>query len=322
MWFKNATVFQLTRTNYFEQFSLEKSVKKNAFVPCGKTDIKRVGFVSVLPETEDLIKGFDNNNYMFLRVQLEEKVILPDAMQRPLTERIAQIEQSEFRKVTKREKDQLKEDIIFSLLPTAQSKYIFTCLYIDVKNGLIVIDTKKREKAEDILALLRKSIGLLPVTDFINTEAIQTVLKGWISAPQGIDINFQVGQEIKIVGTGAYINKATFVNQDLYDEDLQQFMGSFDYKIKRLKVEFKDMFSFLFTQDGFITQLEWIDMIDYRVNIESEALVQSMEAEMVLFTQSMSDFFNGLKTMGIVLHVEKEIFEGRDLEYSLIAESA
>ena len=320
MWFKQAYVFQLTRENYFQQISLEKAVLKNVFIVCEKTQLSSFGFVSALPDTQKLIQGFDNNNYMFLRVQLEEKIIVSDAINRPLKALIAEIEKNEHRKILKCEKEVLKEEIVFQLLPIAQSKYTCTSLYIDVRNGLIVIDTKKRETAESILALLRKSIGLLPVTAFINDDELQEVLQQLLTVPKSVDEKFKVGQETKISGAGCNTKTATFVNQDLYDKNLQAFMCKFDYKIERLKIEFDEKFSFVLHKHGYFSQLQWLDMFELESNeerlenMETDEMTGLFCAEMTLFTCQMSDFFKGLKSIGVVLKVEKKEFELSDID--------
>ncbi len=186
MWFKNAYVFQLTRSQYFEQIDLPALLESCKFVPCGKEEQKKFGLVSALPDTENLVHGFNNNDFMVLRAQQEEKVILPDSIDRPLKKKVAEIEKNEQRRATKKEKEQIKEDIIFELLPHAQSRFKITWLYIDVKRGLIVIDTSTKGTAEDILALIRKGVGTLPVTAYIMGDELSATAKDWLLDPKSV----------------------------------------------------------------------------------------------------------------------------------------
>ena len=318
MWFKNVYVFQLTRSQYFEQLNLPSLLKSGVFVPCGKTDMKKFGFVSALPDTENLIHSFNNNDFMLLRVQQEEKVIVPDAVERPLKEKVKEIEKNEQRRATKSEKEQLKEDIIFELLPHAQSKYKNTYLYIDVKRGLIVVDSASRSIAEDILALIRKCIGTLPITDYIQGDELSATLKDWICEPKNIPEKFKVGYELKISGLGDEANQASFTNQDLYDETLQVFMNDFQHDVKQLKVDFDEMLSVTLKDDGSLRKIKYFDVLmEQNDDIDSDDRLARIDADLVLFTGEFGRFLDSFISLEVVAEFEIEPFDATSVNEKL-----
>ena len=89
-----------------------------------------------------------------------------------MSDRIVDFEDEQGRSVTKKEKEQMKDDIIFELLPRAFNRVTDTHAYISVANNSIVINSSSRGKAEDVLALLRKSLGTLPVTTVDTMTAV------------------------------------------------------------------------------------------------------------------------------------------------------
>ncbi|SUC25809.1 Recombination-associated protein rdgC [Providencia rustigianii] len=53
--------------------------------------------------------------------------------------------------------------MVHDLLPRAFSKFSKTYIWIDTVNQLIIVEAASAKRAEDNLALLRKSLGSLPV---------------------------------------------------------------------------------------------------------------------------------------------------------------
>ncbi|MGJ0580993.1 recombination-associated protein RdgC, partial [Xenorhabdus bovienii] len=85
-------------------------------------------------------------------------------IKKELWSKIEKLEGEQHRKLKKTEKDSLKDEVIHTLLPRAFSKESRTYLWIDNDNQRIVVDANSAKRAEDTLALLRKTLGSLPVT--------------------------------------------------------------------------------------------------------------------------------------------------------------
>jgi recombination associated protein RdgC len=75
-----------------------------------------------------------------------------------LEAKILKLEADQGRKLKKTEKDSLKDEVLHSLLPRAFSRFSQTMMWIDTVNGLIMVDCASAKKAEDTLALLRKTL--------------------------------------------------------------------------------------------------------------------------------------------------------------------
>ncbi len=83
-------------------------------------------------------------------------------VKRELDDRIESLEQKKIANLKGRKTD-IKDDVVMNLLPRAFSKNQHTALWIDTENNLVHVDAASSKRAEDALALLRKSLGSLPV---------------------------------------------------------------------------------------------------------------------------------------------------------------
>ena len=77
---------------------------------------------------------------MMFRYQVEEKVLPATFLKLETDKSIAKFEKEQERKLTKREREQIKEDVLFQHLPNAFSDYKVTELYVDNIHEVVVIN--------------------------------------------------------------------------------------------------------------------------------------------------------------------------------------
>ena len=181
-WFRNAIIYQLTKKIDFE--SIEKQLKECEFTPCGSADVSHFGWSAPLVTRENLAHQADGK--ILLVAKREEKILPIEVVNRELNKRITALEEKEQRKLKKVERLSLKDDVIATLLPQAFSRIKTTALYIDTLKQLIFVDAASSKTAEDALALLRKSLGSLPVVPLAFNRAPCEVMTRWVQIPRQI----------------------------------------------------------------------------------------------------------------------------------------
>lgn len=177
MWFKNAIIYQLTKNIDFGE--IESKLKECQFTPCEPSEISRFGWTAPLQTDGNLAYFADNK--VLLMAKREEKILPVDVINRELNIRIAALEEKEQRKLKKTERLSLRDDVVASLISQAFSKFKSTALFIDLKTNLIYVDAASSKLAEDALALLRKSLGSLPVIPLNFNTAPCEVMTEWIA---------------------------------------------------------------------------------------------------------------------------------------------
>ena len=105
-------------------------------------------------------------------VTKESKILPAAAVKEAVIAKVELIEQAEGRKLAKKEKDAIKDEVIQDMLPRAFTKPSATRALIMPELQLILVDSSSYVKAEELLALLRKVLGSLPVIPLNYAEQV------------------------------------------------------------------------------------------------------------------------------------------------------
>lgn len=164
--FNNVTTFELpTKTSSGEDFVLPMDGELNELLsqmqifPCGAHETFRQGFVPFSDEQYFLTV----NEYIYLIYQENTKKIPPSVIRDRLIEAVENIEKTQERKVGRKEKIELKERIVFELLPSIIQSSKRVSVIIDTNNNLVHVGDGSANKSEDVCGAIRKAIGTFPV---------------------------------------------------------------------------------------------------------------------------------------------------------------
>ncbi|HHQ6627758.1 TPA: recombination-associated protein RdgC, partial [Serratia fonticola] len=188
--FKNIIIYRLSRDVDLSPETIETHLAPFALTPCGSQDMAKAGWVSPMGKRGTSLFHAVNGQ-VILCARKEEKILPASVIKEEVQKQIEKIEGEQHRKLKKTERDQLKDEALQSLLPRAFSRFTSVFMWIDTISGLIVVDSPSAKRAEDVLALLRKSLGSLPVTPLTMESPIELTLTEWVrsgQAPAGFSL--------------------------------------------------------------------------------------------------------------------------------------
>ena len=140
MWFSNLICYRFKQAVDYQQEEFEKALEQDKFRPCGSQDLSTFGWTKACGKHGQMLSHFTKTSIL-LCAKREEKVLPPAVVNDLLAEKIEQIENSENRPVKKIEKDELKENLIHSLLPQAFKKSSLQFAFIDLEKGWLVVNS-------------------------------------------------------------------------------------------------------------------------------------------------------------------------------------
>nr|DAW57057.1 MAG TPA: recombination associated protein [Bacteriophage sp.] len=285
-WFRNAIIYQLTKQIDFE--SIEKQLKECEFTPCESADVSHFGWSAPLATSENL--AYQANGRILLIAKREEKILPVEVVNRELNKRITALEEKERRKLKKTERLSLKDDVIATLLPQAFSRIKTTALYIDTLKQFIFVDAASSKTAEDALALLRKSLGSLPVVPLAFNRAPCEVMTKWVTdtAPDWLILREEV--EIREKEDLGVIHCK---QKDVEDEEIIELAKN--GSISKLALEWEDNLKFVLVEDGTLKRLKFSDYItEQNDDILKEDYAQRFNADFILMTATLSELVKNL----------------------------
>lgn len=220
MFFKNALFYKITGDL---PALTEDSFSALAFTPCQDRDISRSGWTPANPYSTEL--AYPCKTVTAVCMTREDRILPGAVVRQKLVAKIAQIEQAEGRKVYRKERESLKDELVFDLIPQAFTKRTRTHAYIDHDKGLLVVDTSTYRVAEELMKLLRETLGSLPAVPLQVTENPALIMTSWLLG-EDMPGSFALGDWAKLGEQRSGGARANLDRQELTAEEVGAILNS------------------------------------------------------------------------------------------------
>ncbi len=288
MWFKNLAIYRLTETFTLSPTELEEKLESLRFKPCGSTEEFSYGWTSPLGRGSDQLVH-QANGFMMLCATKEEKVLPSSVINEMAAEKIAEKEEQEVRKLSKKERTDLKDQIIFELLPRAFSFSKRTFAYIDPKGGWLIVDAASAKKAEDLISFLRKNLGSLPVVPISSKDKPVSTMTQWLlQNDTPADVLIEDECELRAPEEAGGIIRCK--RQDLAAPEIKNHLDTGKQVIK-LAVSWSDRLSFIVDENLSIKRLKFLDLIQDQVtDTDAATAEEQFDVDFTIMSQELSSF--------------------------------
>lgn len=293
--FKNAIIYRLTNPMQLMAHlpTLEDSLCAYEFHPCCSQDMARIGWVPATEQHHTLVH--QANGQYLLTIQKQEKIIPGQVIKQHLNAQIVKLEAKQARKLKKSEKDALKDEVLHSLLPRAFVKNSRTQLWIDIINGLIVVNASNAKQATEALTLLRNSLGSLPVIPLTTENPVELTATEWVrsgNAPTGFTMGDSA--ELKAILTDGGV--ARVKKQDLTSDEIATHIEAGKI-VTKLAMDWQQRVTFTLTDSMTLNHLKFCDELrDQNDDIDLEDSLARFDADFVLMTGELQALIKQLVT--------------------------
>lgn len=292
LWFKNLMVYRLSREVSLSADEMEKQLSALSFTPCGSQDMAKTGWVSPMGSHSDALTHTVNGQIVIC-ARKEEKILPSPVIKQELQAKIERLEGEQHRKLKKTEKDSLKDEVLHSLLPRAFSRFNQTFLWIDTVNGLIMVDAASAKRAEDTLALLRKSLGSLPVVPLTLENPIELTLTEWVCSKE-LPAGFALMDEAELKAILEEGGVIRCKKQDLFSDEIAVHIEA-GKLVTKLALDWQERIQLVLSDDGSLKRLKFSDTLrEQNEDIDREDFAQRFDADFILMTSELAALIKNL----------------------------
>ncbi|HEY9121311.1 MAG TPA: recombination-associated protein RdgC [Marinobacter sp.] len=293
MWFRNARVFRFTKPFEITAEALEEKLQAEAFKPCGPQETSRQGWVSPMGKHSDLLVH-SAGGYHLIALRKEEKLLPASVIKELVDEKAEMIEAEQHRKVRRKEKDELKEEVMLEMLPRAFSKNRRCYAYLAPADGVLVVDAGSAKQAEDLASTLRKSVGSLPVRPPAVEQAPAFTFTGWLNESIDLPASIELGTECELKDTSEDGGVVRCKGLDLQGDEIRSHLDA-GMQVTKLAVTWDDNLSFVLDEELGIRRLKFGDTLQEKLDdVDADDAAARFDAAFSLMTLELARLIPGL----------------------------
>jgi recombination associated protein RdgC len=292
MWFKNLYCYRFTKPFDISAEALAEHLEAFPFNPCSNQQESSSGWVSPLgAKYPDYVHAA--GGYIMVCLKRQDRVLPAAVVNEMVAERVEQIEMAEMRKVGRKEKEQIKDETIFTLMPRAFVRSSLLYGYIDVAAGMIVVNASSASRAETLLDALRESIGTLPVIPVRPKAQPQQLMTQWLLEGKPPE-NFEFGHECELRDTSERSGVVRCKNQDLYAEEINNHLQA-GMLVSKLALQWNGGISCLVDDQMAIKRVTFDDGIQEQADqVDTEDAAAQFDVDFAIMTLELSRFLEAL----------------------------
>lgn len=288
MWFKNLSIFRLTEAFTLSAEELEQKLEALAFRPCGPHEESSFGWTA--PVGKNARQWVHSSNgFLMICGKKEERVLPSQVLNELVLEKILETEEKQGHKLGKKDRTAIKDELIFDLLPKAFTFSRKTYAYIDPQGGWIVVDAASAKSAEDLLSLLRKSLGSLPAVPLNTVNKPAQVMTQWLATQQPpAEVTIEDECELRSPEEAGGIVRCK--RHDLALPEIKNHLDTGKEVIK-LAVNWEERLSFIVDEQLAIKRLRFLELIQDQVaEIETDNDADRFDADFSVMSLELSQF--------------------------------
>jgi recombination associated protein RdgC len=235
---------------------MEKWLAPHAFAPGNSVEMQSHGWAS--PRDNDSLV-YSLNGQMLLVFRAEKKLLPASVVTQVTKARALELEEQQGFKPGRKQMRELKEQVTDELLPRAFSIRRDTRVWIDTKNGWLIIDAGSQAVADEVRGLLVKSIDQLPLGTVRVTQSPVAAMTGWLLSGEG-PAGFTLDQDTELRSPAEGNATVRYVGHTLDAEDMRRHIEA-GKQCMRLAMTWNDRVSFVLTPSLTIKRIAPLDVL-------------------------------------------------------------
>jgi recombination associated protein RdgC len=258
MWFRNLIIYRLPADWAVSAAELEDQLSRRTLQPCGPFDMQSRGWVSPTGTPNSRLLHTVNQQHL-IALGVDQKLLPGSIIRQVAVERAAAQANEQGFPVGRRQMRDIKMRVTEELRARALTRRRVTRAWIDPENGWFVVDAAGGAKADELVEILRETLGgSFAVTFMETTRSPQQSMSAWLTHGDAPG-RFTIEQDLEL--QSADPNKATvrYTRHPLDLREVQSHLKAGKYPMK-LGLTWSDRVSFVLTEKLQVKRLEFLEM--------------------------------------------------------------
>lgn len=288
MWFKQCKAYRLPETP--DAAVLAAALDEHRFAPPCGLDWFADGFAVPQPFGDELV--FSANKTLGISLKREERVLPGAVIKTVLDEKIAKIEAEEARKVGRKERQELKEQITDELLPRAFTRASRTDAVL--ADGYLLIN-QTGNKAETLLSHLREALGGLRAQPTVTRRSASELMTQWLLRGEA-DGQFELDDYVALVGAGDMAPEVRIKREDVTAKEVVQHVKC-GKRVVELGLVWRESVVLVLTQDLTFKRIGYLDHLREDTQSQGDSSADVVAASQIIMTHALTSMLDELIIM-------------------------
>ena len=288
MWFKNIHIYKFEDDFKLTAEQLHAALERRKARDCGQMELACEGWSKPLGHAGEMLVH-ESDGALMLCLRREDKVLPASLVREQVFERALQIEAEAGRPVGRKEKNDIKDQVLQELLPRAlvRSSHTYACIL--PQQGWLIVNAASANKAESLIEVLRKTLGTLNVVSPVTEESPESAMTRWLLNDAALPEGFALEDECELqAGEGAEgVLRCKYIDVSSAEIHAHVALGR---RVKKLAMNWRDRFSFVLHEDMSVHRLKFDAAILDEAGGASDDERSRFDADFALMVAELTGF--------------------------------
>ncbi|MFK7090523.1 Recombination-associated protein RdgC [Chromobacterium violaceum] len=286
VWFNNASIYRLGELP--TEAKLAEVLAKRPFQPCAGLDWFSEGWVAPAAHQDSVV--YTSRGRLLVRLKRDDKVLPGSVIRDTVDAKVKEIEDKEMRKVGRKEKLALKEQITDDLLPRAFTKS--GCVSAFMTGSWLIADTSSTPRAEALVSKLREALPPFPAALPRTKIAPHTAMTDWLAAGKAPGA-FELDADAVLKDGSANGAEVRVSRIDLTSDEIRQHIAT-GKQVAKLGLIWNEKIRFQLTDTLQLKRIQFLDVLQDEASQAGDDRESLFEATFILMSEELGELVEAL----------------------------
>ena len=254
MWFKNLTVYRLPADWSWSAADLEAALGRMPLQPCSALQMRSGGWSAPSPSGRLLHSVGEQH---LLALGIDQKILPASVIRQEAERRAAEQAESQGFAVGRRQMRALKLQVADELRARALTCRSLTRAWVDAASGWLTVDSASATRAEELVQMLRDTLGSLAVQMFDTERSVSATLAAWLQ--RGTPGAFALEQDLELQSASAEKATVRYRRHPLDGQDIRAHLAG-GKRPTQLGLSWNGRIAFVLTERLQLKRVQFLEM--------------------------------------------------------------